>query len=732
MAPTPLQLMQQAIPRHQAGDLAGAEQLYNQVLAIAPADFTARHMLGVIRLQQGRNEEALELIGAALKINPRLPEALSDQAHLLRVLGRLEEALDSIDRSLALKPAVPQALFVRAGLLEQLQRRDEALAAYDRLMAVAPGVADAHNDRAILLRDMRRLEEARADHDKAVMLAPHNADMLYNRGVTLRDMNRAAEALADFDRALILNPGHLPVHFARANALLDLGRFEDALAACDRALALHRDFPDAQNLRGTLLWELKRPREALAVFDQILARYPDYPYARSGQANAVLHLCEWARTKAVLAAAKADIMAGRPIISPLTLLGYGAEPALQLACARVLVQNLMAAKPAPLANGKPYDHGKIRLAYLSHDFQEHPVAAQIAELIERHDRSRFEVIGVSTGPDDAGPMRRRLVAAFDRFHDIQGLGNLEAAQLLRDKEIDVLVDLGGHTHGARLEIFAHRPAPVQATYLGYPGTTGADFIDYILGDAIVTPFDQQSYYSEQIVQLPVSFMANDSTRMVGPAPARAALGLPDQAFVFCCFNKYWKIGAEIFAVWMRLLNQVPGSVLWLKEDGDALAKANLLAAAMAAGIDPARLIFAGRLDNEAHLARHACADLFLDSLPYNAHVTACDALWAGLPVLTVLGDSYPSRVAASLLTAIGLPELVTADLRAYEELALALAQDPARLAALRGKLAQNRNTKPLFDTAAFARHIEAAYGMMLDNAASGSGPRRFAVPKENA
>lgn len=727
MAPTSLQLLQQAIQHHQAGDLAGAEQLYNQVLAIAPIDFTARHMLGVIRLQQGRNAEALELVGAALKINPRSPEALSDQAHLLRMLGRLEEALASIDRALALKPASLQALFVRAGLLQQLQRWDEALAAYDRLLAAAPGNADVHNDRANLLRDLRRLEDARASYDKALALAPRNADTLYNRGVTLRDMNRLAEALADFDRALSLNPNHLPVHFARANILLDMGRFQEALAACDRALALHPDFPDAQNLRGTLLWELQRPREALWAFDQILARHPGYPYARSGQANAVLHLCEWTRTQSVLAAAKADIMAGRPILSPLTLLGYGAEPALQHACARALVQNLIPLKPAPLSNGKPYGHGKIRLAYLSHDFQEHPVAAQIAALIERHDRGRFEVIGVSTGPDDAGPMRRRLMAAFDHFHDIQALGNREAAQLLRDREIDVLVDLGGHTHGARLEIFAHRPAPVQATYLGYPGTTGADFIDYILGDAIVTPLDQQPFYSEHIAQLPGSFMANDTTRAVGTVPGRAALGLPDNAFVFCCFNKYWKIGAEIFAVWMRLLAQVPGSVLWLKEDGDALAKANLLAAATAAGVDPARLVFAGRLDGPTHLARHRAADLFLDSLPYNAHVTACDALWAGLPVLTVLGQSYPSRVAASLLHAVNLPELVTANLRDYEALALTLARDPARLGALRDRLAQNRAAAPLFDTAAFARHIEAAYAMMVDIAARGEKPRAFTL-----
>jgi predicted O-linked N-acetylglucosamine transferase (SPINDLY family) len=414
-------------------------------------------------------------------------------------------------------------------------------------------------------------------------------------------------------------------------------------------------------------------------------------------------------------------------VSPFVLLGLSGDPALQLQCARNYRAHRIPALPAPLWNGEHWTHDKIRVAYLSADFKTHATAFLMAELFERHDRERFEWHAMSFGIDDGSETRARLVAAFDRFHDVRGMSNAEAARLIRGLEIDIAVDLKGYTQDARPEILAHRPAPVAAAYLGYPGTMGAPFIDAIIGDAIVTPFEHQPHFTEQIVQLPHSYQVNDTRRRIAErAPTRVEAGLPDQSFVFCSFNNNWKIAPEVFDVWMRLLLATPGSVLWLLRDNDAAGR-NLRAEAARRDVDPARLIFAERLLPEEHLARHRLADLFLDTLPCNAHTTASDALWAGLPVLTCPAGAFAGRVAASLVQAAGLPELIAPDLAAYEALALGLAREPAALAEIKAKLARNRDACPLFDAARSARHIEAAYTTMWQTWQRGEPPSSFRV-----
>jgi predicted O-linked N-acetylglucosamine transferase (SPINDLY family) len=415
-------------------------------------------------------------------------------------------------------------------------------------------------------------------------------------------------------------------------------------------------------------------------------------------------------------------------VSPFALLGLSGDPALQLQCARNYLAHRMPALPAPLWNGERWTHDKIRVAYLSADFKTHATAFLMAELFERHDRDKFEWHAISFGVDDGSEMRARLVAAFDRFHDVRAKSNAEAAQLIRDLEIDIAVDLKGYTQEARPEILAHQPAPLAASYIGYPGTTGAPFIDTIIGDAFVTPFEHQPHFTEAIVQLPDSYQVNDTRRrlIAERTPTRAEAGLPAHGFVFCSFNNNWKIAPEVFDIWMRLLQQVDGSVLWLLRDNEA-AERNLRAEATRRGIDPARLVFAERLLPDAHLARHRLADLFLDTLPCNAHTTASDALWAGLPVLTCPRGAFAGRVAASLVNAAGLPELIAPDLSAYETLALRLAHEPTLLAELKARLAQNRTACALFDPARSARAIEAAYTMMWQRWQRGEAPSSFRV-----
>jgi protein O-GlcNAc transferase len=695
-------LIDQALALHRSGSLTDAERLYRRVLAVDPRDFTARHLLGVAIAQQGRGEDALKEIAAALDLRPGDADALLNHGNVLKTLGRTDEALAGFTRALDGRPGWPQALNNRGTVLQSLGRFDEALADYDAALAATPDYVEALNNRGSVLQDLKRPAEALAAYDRALRLAPQYAAAFNNRGSALLDLRRFADALGCFDRALALRPGDAEALNNRGNALQGLMRYDEAVTSYERALALRPDYPEAQSNRGGALQQLKRHEEALASFEQAGGQ----PHAFGGAAMAALNLCDWKRTAVIGAQMPARIAAGETV-PPWVVLGYSGDEALQLQCARNVIQTRFAHVPPAMAKGG-YEHDRIRLAYISSDFVHHPVAAQIAQLIETHDRERFEVLGISTGPDDGSAQRRRLVAALDQFHDVKDQSPRVVAELVRQLEVDVLVDLNGHTQGDNFDILSHRPAPVRATWLGYAGTTGAPFVDYLIADRIVAP-DAEAF-SETLAYLPNCFFPTDTGNAIGTPPSRAQAGLPEDGFVFCSFNNNWKFTAPVFAIWMRLLDQVPGSVLWLKKPGDAAAE-NLRQAARQAGIDPQRLVFAAGAPLDVHFARHTLADLFLDTLPYNAHATACDALWAGLPVLTCAGTAYAGRVAASMLQAAGLPDLVTQNAQDYEKLALELALDPARLKTLRAKLA-DRNS-PLFDTLRFARDIEALFSEML-------------------
>src|SRR6185369_7371278 len=444
-------------------------------------------------------------------------------------------------------------------------------------------------------------------------------------------------------------------------------------------------------------------------------------------ADCAIKLCDWDKRALFGSDLNEHVRGKKSIVSPFLLLGYRDDPKLQLQCAKNYIDYIVPAPPQPIWNGQTWRNDKLRVAYVSGDFNSHPVAFLAAELFEKHDRSKFEFIGISFGMDDGSEMRRRLVAAFDRFYDVRSISDSTVAKLLGELQADIAIDLTGYTQNERPAIFAHRPAPIQVNYLGYPGTMGAPFIDYVIADKIVAPFELQPHFSEKIVHLPDCYQANDTKRKIAArAPTRQEAGLPDQAFVFCCFNNSWKITPEVFDVWMRLLHQVEDSVLWLLSDKGGAGR-NLRAQAQRHGIDPSRIVFASQMPPDEHLARHALADLFLDTLPYNAHTTASDALWTGLPLVTCIGVAVAGRVAASILHAASVPELITANLAEYEGLALKLAKDPARLAAMRAKLVRNRDTCALFNTDRFARHIEAAFVTMWETWQRGEKPKSFSV-----
>jgi protein O-GlcNAc transferase len=744
----PQSVLNQAIGFHQTGNLADAERLYVDVMRAAPREAAAPHLLGVVRAQQGRNAEALELIGAALLLKPDAPEMLSNQGNVLKALGRFAEALVSYDRALAVKPDYVAAQAKRAQVLRDLGRLDDALAASDAALKLNTGFAEAHSNRGVILSDLGRHDEALASYDRALAVAPQFPDVWNNRALTLKavgqhvealanaeralalhpalveawnnrgiilfDLKRTGEAIASYARALELHAGHADALNNRAVALASLKRFSESLADCDRAVLLRPGFADALYNRGNALSELGRPEDALTSYEQALAADPAHPSALSGLANAALLTGDWARTRTLGEVLKADVLAGKSVIQPFVLMGYHDDNDLHLRCARNYVRQVGPQPQAPLWTGQKYGHDKIRIAYLSADFHQHVTAALTAEMFEQHDRELFEITAVSFGPDDGSDMRARLVGSFDRFHDGRAQTDREVAQLLRQWEIDVAVDLGGHTSGARPWVLAHRPCPVQAKYMGFPGTSGTEFIDWLVADKVVVPADQEPFFSESVAILPDTLWVTDTTVLVPPPLSRAEAGLPDAGFVFCCFNHNWKITAPLFDIWMRLLDQIDGSVLWLLE-GNAAIRANLQREADARGVDPSRLVFAARTTPQKHFARQQLADLFLDTLPYNAHTTASDALWAGLPVLTTPGHSFPARVAASILQAAGLTELIAPDFVTYEARALRLAREPEALLGVRAKLALVRKT-PLFDTARFTRNLESAFRTMLEQA----------------
>jgi protein O-GlcNAc transferase len=685
--------LNRAITAHQNNQLDQAEALYRSMLDIDDRQFDALHMLGVLQAQRGRFEDGRALIARALEASPRSSEAHCNLGRVLRELGRREQAVASFETALAINPQLIVAL----------------------------------SNRGVLLRELGRPDEALASSDQALALAPNNLDIMFNRGNVLIDLRRFAEALDVFDAVLKRQPGYVDARIGRANALEEMGRQDEALEAYNEVIAAQPNRALAYRNRGSLMMQRGLFRNAAADFATALQIDGACDYALGSFVYCRMSTCDWAGIDQARASLGEDVRAGKKATTPLVMLSADPSPADQLTCARTFVADKYAAVALPpVRRARPHD--KIRLAYVSADLRDHAVAFLTAGLFERHDRARFETTAISLSPAQPGAMRDRLTAAFDRFIQVDDKSDAEIAALMRELEIDIAVDLMGYTRHARAGILARRPAPIQVNYLGYAGTMGADFIDYIVADRFVVPEGAEQYYSEKVVTLPDSYFVNDSARAISARQwSRSEADLPEQGVVFCAFNAFHKLTPQIFSVWMRLLTQVDGSVLWLSEGSEA-ARTNLCREAEVLGIAPSRLIFAPRLiDNADHLARCRLADLFLDTPHYNAHATAADALWAGVPIVTWAGETFAGRVAGSLLNAVGLSELITHSLAEYETLALKLGRDPDLLAQTRAKLARHRSTHPLFDTARFTRHLEAAYVGMWERCQRGEAPANFAV-----
>jgi protein O-GlcNAc transferase len=599
---------------------------------------------------------------------------------------------------------------VQAIELQQQGKNDEAAELFKDVLAADPGNAAALYSLSLIALNAGNPEEALKISQHGCEVAPLFSPLRLINGAALQALGRKEEALQSYNKALEISPNYVLALTNSGVLLRDMLRHREALERFNHILTFEPTNTTALANCGIMLTEFKQSEQAIAMFKSLISINPDYDYALGLLAYEQLHICDWSNFETLSKQIIEGIRSGRRSSKSLASMSITDSAEDHLLAAKTFAQHYCPKRPVSYWQGERYRHNKIKLAYVSPDLREHPVGHLMAGVFERHDKTRFETIAISLGIDDGSRLRARMLKAFDHFIDVQKMSANQIAQIMRDMEIDIAVDLAGYTSDSRTDIFAHRPVPVQVNYLGYPGTMGTDYMDYILADRYVIPEDHQQFYSEKVVYLPDTYLPVDCGIQISErTPTREECGLPSSGVVFCSFSHDYKISPAVFEIWMRLLQKVPGSVLWLMSRNE-VSKRNLYSAAEQRGIDSSRLVFAGRVPLvEDHLARYRLADIFLDTHPYNAHTTAADALMAGLPVVTYMGNAFPARVAGSVLHAIGLPELIAHTLEEYEQLALRLVTEPELLADIKARIIANKTTHPLFDTEGFSRNLEAAY-----------------------
>ncbi len=742
-----------------------AEQYISRAVDIDDKSDASFYNYGIVLKALGRRQEALAQFARALSLNAKHVKALNNRGAVFNDLGQYEQALSEFDKAISVDPSYFDAHYNKGNALSELKNYEQACAAYARALAVKPDSAECHNNRGRALEGLERPDEALACYNQAIALKPVYAEAYFNRGNALAELKRLDEAIASYDKAVAVKSDYAEAYNNRGNAFKNLQRLDEAIASYDKAVALKSDYAEAYNNRGNAFKDLKRLDEAIASYDKAVAVKPDFAEAYGNRGNALRELkrldeaiasydkaislnpalefligealhtrmqtCDWRRYENDIAEISARIESDDKAVSPFIALTSFDSCATQLRAAKIWVSAKYSRTiPLPFVD-KYARREKIRIGYYSSDFRMQPLSFLMIDVFRLHDKSLFETYAYSFDNPRGDVVNAQLRDYFGHFIDVSKLSDRQVASLSREHEIDIAVDLVGFTGGRRTDILARRPAPIQVNFLGFPGAMGADFIDYIIADPIVIGHRQKRFFTEKVVSLPDTYYPtsyNNDLYRTDKVFRRAEVGLPDDAFVFCCFNNNYKIVPDVFEIWMRIMHAVDGSVLWLFQD-NATAAANLRKEAIARGVDGQRLIFASRMPVAEHLARIGVADLFLDTLPYNAHTTATDALWAGLPILTKPGEAFAGRVAASVLTAVGVPELITESYVQYEALAIELASNADKLAAIKRKINNNRLTAPLFDTARYTKYLEKAYGTMYERHHAGRAPDDIIVDR---
>lgn len=685
-------LLNKSLESLRGSNLDSAELYLKQALRLQSTNPHVLRLLGVIAAQRKQYPEALNYLNSSIRSLPRNALALSNLGNVYLELKDYSSALASYDKSIKIDSKYEEAWSNKGNALYELKQFEEALVHHERAIALNPNYAEAYTNKGNALNRLKRFKEALDYHDRALSLKLNYVEAYTNKGVTLNELKRFDEAIAHYDKALSINPDYVEAYTNKAIILMELKRYADAVLQYRKALGLK---PEIDWMAGNLL-------------------------------HTEMIICSWSDFEERLKVLVGKIQQDEKVASPFNLLSLSDNNLLHQQASTIYSQALYPPNNELGPIDKHSRQDKIRVGYFSADFKNHAVAILTAELFELHDKNQFEIIAFSYGADDKSLMRARLNQAFDQFIDVSAMTDVEIATLARELQIDIAVDLGGYTAESRPGIFAYRSAPMQVSYIGYLGTMGASYMDYLVADHTIVPQGSEKYYSEKIVYLP-SYQVNDRTRMISDKQfTRQELGLPETGFVFCCFNNNYKILPATFDSWMRILKAVEGSVLFLYAQNQ-WAEDNLKKEALARGVDSARLVFGKTIPTDEYLARYRVCDLFLDTLPYNAGTIASDALWAVLPVLTLMGQSFASRMAASLLQAIGLPDLITSSCQEYEALAINLAMQPEKLGAIREALMKNRLTTPLFDTPVFTKNLEKAYIKMYEQYQADLQPEQITI-----
>ena len=701
----PRQEVDELLSLYEASNFVEAESLAREQLTKFPNCLMPLKVLGACLGQTKRFAESIDVNRQLILLNPEDADAYNNLGIALEELGKWVEAMQAYREATRLSATFAKAHYNLGGLLKKTGHSKEAELSFKSAIEHDPTYADAYNNLGLLLRDAGRHAEAKQNFERAISLWPNHPKMHANLGATFEALGMYADAEASLRRAVEINPQLPEVHSNLSAILSEQGRLDEAEASSRLAIALDQDLAEAHNNLALTLQYQGRLDEAIASFERAVALNPEYAVAEAQLLHQRRHICDFSVSEVVSeASSRLGIVGGA--IPPFIALTWSDSPEQNLRRAEAYAsekyrQSSDYPAVAPSSSAK-----RLKIGYFSADFHSFPGMYLMAGLLESHDRERFEVYAFSYGPEKNDAMRQRIVGAVDHFIDIREMSTSEVVQLTRDEGIDIAIHRNGYTTNARTELFQKRLAPVQISYLGYPSTLGADFIDYIVADPVVIPDEQRQFYSEKVIYLPDTYQPNDDTREIADTDTtRADFGLPEDAFVFCCFNQNYKISSQEFDIWMRVLKAVDGSVLWLLKS-NKWAEENLRQEAINRGVDSSRIVFAERLPQAEHLARHKHADLFIDTFNYNAHTTASDALWAGLPIVTKQGKQFAARVAASLLTAVGLPQLITDTEEDYEHLILELARNPERLSNIRETLSANRRTEPLFDTQRYTKHFE--------------------------
>jgi protein O-GlcNAc transferase len=692
-----------ALQRH-----SSAIDNYKQAIKIKPNYAEVYYNMGISQQNQSDLAVAINSYKQAIKIKPDYVDAYYNMGTAFRVQGDLAASINSYKQAIQIKPDYADAYYNMGISLKDQGDLAAAIDSYKQVLKINPDYADAYLNMGTAFRVQGDLAASINSYKQAIQIKPDYADAYYNMGISLKDQGDLAAAIDSYKHVLKINPDYADAYLNMGNSLRDQGDLAAAIDSYKQSLKIEPSNADAYLSMGNSLRDQGDLAAAIDSYKQSLKIKPDYHVARAAKLYQQAHICDWIGIKDDENLIPALGISTQKI-SPFELLALEDSPNRHRLRSEIYAKNDFPQKPLSLEARPVQKPKRLRVGYFSADFHNHATMYLMAKVFETHNSEAFEIYAYSFGHQSNDEMRQRLVKAVDVFKDVNELADQDVAKLVRQDQIDIAVDLKGYTKSSRTGIFAYRSAPIQINYLGYPGTMGADYIDYIIVDKIVVPVEYQDGYSESIIQLPNSYQVNDNTRVISDLPiTKSQLGLPESGIVFCCFNNSYKISQEEFNIWMRVLGKVQGSVLWLLKV-NKLAEENLRKEAEKRGISGDRLVFAEKIPQREHLARQKLADLFLDTFNYNAHTTASDALWASLPVVTKLGKGFAARVAGSLLNAIGLSELITETIEEYEALILELATNPRRLAALKEKLATNRLSAPLFDTELFTKHLEDAY-----------------------